>query len=222
MTPGNGPRPVDLIIWDLDGTLAETAEDIADSLNRTLAKRGLAPHSLQEVREFIGGGIQNLIARAMEIDDPTDPRVTDEVMAFRGDYGANLVVKTALCPGAREAIEHFRGKAQVVISNKLQDMTREIVSRLIPYGVMREVIGQGGDYPLKPDPASTNAMIAAHGTTAERTVFLGDSETDHDTARNAGCLSGLVTFGMRPREEMLALDADFHMDDLRELKNFIC
>ena len=217
----DGPLGVDLIIWDLDGTLADTAEDITDSLNRTLASQGIAPRSLEEVKIFIGGGIHNLVAKAMGSVDPDTDVVTEIIGAFREDYTRNLLTKTRLYPGVREVVEHFRDKSQVVISNKLKEMTQAIVSGLGLGAHLAEVIGQGGDYPIKPDPAAARAMIAAHGRSPKRTVFVGDSLTDLKTARNADCLAVLVTYGMRPREEILSLDADAHVDEIKELMNLI-
>lgn len=214
----NGKHAVDLIIWDLDGTLADTVEDIADSANRTLAAMGLGPRTVDEVKLAIGGGIRNLLATVMGVDESED-RVEEAVTAFRTDYTANLVTKTRLFPGAREVLDALtaQGKKQAVISNKLQTMTREIVEALGVSHHFVDVIGQGGDHPIKPDPTSTLAVIGSAGTTPERTAFIGDSSTDFDTARNAGCISVLVTYGMRPPDEVRALTADAHIDDLKEL-----
>lgn len=219
MAPGtNGRLAADLLIWDLDGTLVNTLADIADSLNRVLAPLGHAPHSLDEVAIFIGSGIRQLIERAL----PDDPRIDDLVAAFREDYSRNLTAKSRLYPGVEEMLCHFASKPQVVISNKLQTMTRVIAQDLGIATHFREIIGQGGDYPIKPDPASTLAMIAAHGTTPERTVFIGDSDVDFQTARSAGTRSVLVTYGLRPRSEVLGLPADVHLDDIRGLAGVIC
>ncbi len=217
----NGRFPVDLIIWDLDGTLADTVEDITDSLNRAMAPLGMTPRAPEEVRTFIGGGIGNLIAMAMGWEGRDDARVPPAIKAFRRDYRENLVTKTHLYPGVREMLEHFGAKRQVVISNKVQAMTRATVEGLGIAQHFAEVIGEGGDYPIKPDPASTLAMIKAHGTTPERTAFIGDSAPDFKTARRAGCVSVLVTYGMRPREEILALAADAHLDTITALADVL-
>jgi phosphoglycolate phosphatase len=217
----NGRFHVDLLIWDLDGTLADTVQDITDSLNRIVASFGLNPHTTDEVRPFIGGGIRNLIASAMGIADQEDERVTQAVADFREDYGRNLLRCTRLYPGVREVLESLRSKRHVVISNKMQTMTRAIIEGLGVGPLFREVIGQGGDYPIKPDPASTLAMIAVHGSAPERALFVGDSETDFQTARNAGCHVVLVTYGLRPADQVRALGADACIDEIRPLPALI-
>lgn len=221
MLAPNGRFDVDLVLWDLDGTLADTLQDITEALNRVAASLGLPPSTPEEVRPAIGGGIRNLIATALGIADQGDPRVARAVEDFRADYSANLLVHTRLYPGVRAVLERLRGKRQAVISNKLQAMTRAIVEGLGIAEFFVEVIGQGGDYPIKPDPASTLAMVRRHGTTPARTLFVGDSEPDSATAQAAGVRLVLVTYGLRTPAEVRALWADRHIDDIRELLDLV-
>ncbi|MBN1476260.1 HAD-IA family hydrolase [Candidatus Sumerlaeota bacterium] len=215
-TGENGGIPSDLIIWDLDGTLADTLEDITDALNRTLTARGLPQRTPAEVMPSIGRGIFNLIAREMG-GAPDDPDVVRAVAEFREDYSANLLVKTQLYPGILEVLDHFASRKQAVISNKIQSMTDSIIEGLGIRDRFIEVIGAENDYPFKPDPASTLAVIQAAGVEPGRTVFIGDSDCDFHAARNAGCHVVLVTWGLRPPEEVRSFEADAHIDSAREL-----
>jgi phosphoglycolate phosphatase len=216
----NGGIPADLIIWDLDGTLADTIEDITDALNRTFTALGLPTRTPDEVMPSIGRGIFNLIAREMG-GGPEDPSVAKAVADFRDDYSANLLVKTRLYPGVLDVLDHFASRQQAIISNKIQTMTDSIIEGLGIRDRFIEVIGADNGYPFKPDPASTLAVIRAAGVEPGRTVFIGDSECDFHAARNAGCHVVLVTYGLRPPEEVRSFDADAHIDSASALIDII-
>lgn len=210
---------LDAVVFDLDGTLADTLEDIADAMNRVLRRRGLPAHDYAAYRRMIGKGLRNLAAEAMPPARRTDEAVGATLADMLADYGGNLLVKTRLHEGVAELLQALRA-AQVpmaVCSNKADDLTRRIVRGLVGPGTFAAVVGARPGLPLKPDPAST--LLAAEGLAAppERIAYVGDSDVDMLTAANAGMVPVGVSWGFRTRRELVEAGARMILDRPREL-----
>jgi len=209
-------------IWDLDGTLLYTLEDLGDSLNEVLAEEGLPGHTYEEYRLMIGHGQRRLVTRALPEDRREQAARFYEKFILR--YQANQCRKTRPYPGVSEILEDMkaRGLRLAVLSNKNQANTTEVVEHYFPK-IFEAAWGLSPERPAKPDPTSALALAAALGLAPDRFVYLGDSAVDMKTARRAGMWPVGVTWGYRERAELAEAGAARLIDspaELRELQNF--
>lgn len=192
------------IIFDLDGTLLDTLDDLADAGNRVLAAAGLPVHPVEKYRYFVGEGMLKLIERIL----PAAMREPDQIKrfaeAFREDYGRNWQVKTALYPGIADMLTALQDKGIIlnVLSNKPQDFTRLCVTKFMPDWPFQLVLGQREGVPRKPDPAGALDIAAEIGRQPAEIVYLGDTATDMKTARAAGMYAVGALWGFRTAQEL--------------------
>ena len=192
------------VIFDLDGTLADTLGDIADCLNACLAEMGERTRREEEYPLLIGDGLPALCRKLLA--DPTEERIEELRRRAMERYSARLVVRTRPFPGVPELLERLRaaGVPMAVLSNKPEPHTRGIVARLFAPGTFAEVFGHCAGRPRKPDPGGALELAGILGVPPERCVLVGDSGVDMRTARAAGMQPLGVTYGFRSREELLA------------------
>ena len=209
-----------LAIFDLDGTVLDTLADLADATNAALCEYGYPTRTVGEVRAFIGDGIQKLIERALP-HGASEGEVERVLSFFRSYYGAHCAVKTAPYEGIVDLLLTLRrsGVRTAVLSNKADFATQALVKTyfeelfdLVAGEREREGI------PKKPAPDGVYLLLDACGVTAAETVYIGDSEVDIATARNAGLDAILVSWGFRTREALLACGAKVIVDTPEELE----
>ena len=184
------------ILFDLDGTLLNTLEDLADSTNAALAQLGYPPRTLEEVRRFVGNGARRLMEQAVPEGGDADAAYD----AFRVYYDAHSQIKTAPYPGILEALAKIQQKHPVaIVSNKPDSAVKILCSQYFP-GIYAR--GESADCPRKPAPDMVYQAMQALG--CQRCIYVGDSEVDVRTAKNAGvpCLS--VLWGFRDKEQIEA------------------
>lgn len=184
-------------VFDLDGTILNTAEDLADAVNYGLKRNGLETYSTEEVLKMVGNGVKNLVLRA--IGDKKE--LFDECFKdFKEYYSAHYAVKTYAYKGVKEALLSLKnsGFTLGVLSNKYDAAVKDLVE--IYYGdIFDFVSGEKEGTPRKPDPTSLNDMIRLCGAKKEHTVYIGDSDVDVKTADNAGVKCVSVTWGFRSK-----------------------
>ena len=181
------------LIFDLDGTLANTIEDLADSMNRVLLSQGFPTHGCDAYRYFVGAGVRNLVTRALPENKRTDDIIDKCYNLMMADYHNNCFVKTHLYDGITEAIDRLidRGVKLAVFSNKVDELTQEFVAKLIGTEKFEMVIGSQPSIPLKPDPKGALYISECLGIEPASMGYIGDSGTDMLTANRAGmCLPG--------------------------------
>jgi phosphoglycolate phosphatase len=202
------------VIFDLDGTLADTLSDIAGAMNRTLARAGFPTHPADEYKFMIGRGLENLVTTAL----PAESRLPETISAchsrFVQDYSVHCVVDTRLYSGIRELLLDLTNKdfKLSVFSNKAHDLTCRIVETLIPEVQFAEVMGARSGQPKKPDPAVALDICRQMQLPPENVVYLGDSDVDMMTAKRAGMQAVGVTWGFRPAKELTDNGADVLID----------
>jgi phosphoglycolate phosphatase len=208
------------VVFDLDGTVADTAQDIHASLVAALAGKGLPPVDLESTRLMIGGGPQLLVERALNrLGINTDARlVTNLVDAFHDDYLANGDRHARLYDGAESALRqlHAMGMRIGLCSNKPDDLCRMLTRSFDIDRYIDETLGSTPGMPKKPDPAPLLAIVERLGVTPRDTLYVGDSDADVKAARAAGIPVMLVSYGytLRPAGQ---LGSDGVIDSLAEL-----
>lgn len=192
-------------IFDLDGTLADTLEDIAGSVNRTLVKSGYPVHAVDDYKLLVGRGLDNLIKQALPESFRSEEIVNKCLSVMMEDYTENCMVSTHLYDGISEMIKALQAKNIVlaVFSNKAEPLTIKIVSRLLPDVPFIKVSGARKDFPKKPDPSGALLISNMAGIAPESFVYVGDSDVDMITAQRAGMFGVGVSWGFRSVEELL-------------------
>lgn len=209
------------IIFDLDGTLLNTLDDLRDSLNDILSKRGYEQRTLEEVKRFVGNGVKNLISLSLP-EECTEEEVLMCLADFKDSYNHNMQNKTRPYNGIMELLldlNRYNFKLAIV-SNKFDSAVKALAKTyfgdLIPVA-----IGESSEVKRKPAPDSIYEAISELGSDINKTIFVGDSETDVQTAKNAGIPCIGVTWGFRCREVLRSEGADYLIDTPREILTLI-
>ncbi len=213
---------IEAVIFDLDGTLVDTIEDLADSTNMLLAKYHIEPRTVDEYISFIGNGARKFIESAMEgrVDQE---RLAAMVKEFKEVYGENLHNKTCVYKGIGRVLDAYQeaGIKMAILSNKPHHLTLNVVRHYLSDWEFEVVFGQREQVPRKPDPAAANEISAILGVPAANTLLVGDSMGDMLTADAAGMIPVGVNWGYgKPGEEMLN-DRQVILDQPEELLRFV-
>jgi phosphoglycolate phosphatase len=210
------------IVYDLDGTLADTAEDLVATLNYLLGREGLAPLKVETAGSLLGAGARALIARGFAASGETlDPQSLEALFAdYLGYYSEHIDVHTRLYPGVNKALATFAraGWRQAVCTNKIEGLAKLLITKLGIAERFAFICGQDTFGIGKPDAAPLLKTIAASGGAKERAIMVGDSETDIKTARAAGVPVIAVDFGYAdvPVKELRPDWVISHFDQLME------
>jgi len=210
-----------LVIFDLDGTLIDSKQDLVDSTNATRVEMGMAPLSEELVASYVGNGAPTLIRRAMGAA-ASDEEVERALSFFLKHYFVHMLDKTVLYPGVREALDELKAACvpMAVLTNKPMAYSVAIVEGLGLSDHFFRIYG-GDSFPLKkPDPVGINALVTELNIARQATIMVGDSQIDIKTARNAGVQACGVTFGLQP-ETLTAEPPDLLVDDMRELSRYV-
>lgn len=209
----------DAVIFDLDGTLADTLDDIAAAMNAVLATHDLPIHEPAAYRLMIGLGLGNLVREALPEalrDDETIAACLDEMTT---EYRRHLLDRTRLYDGVAELVAHLRDEelGLAVLSNKADELTQRIVAALFEPDTFDVVLGARPELPRKPDPTTALRVAERLGVSPARIAYLGDSAVDMRTAAAAGMIPVGVTWGLRDRSELEEGGARLLLDHPLEL-----
>ena len=189
-----------VILFDFDGTLLDSLGDLTDSVNYTLAQYGCPPRTQEEIRSFIGNGAEYLIRKALPGKE-TDPPVAEALATYKAYYATHARIKTKPYDGILEALAEISARYPVgIVSNKPDVATKTLAEEL--FGGI-PAWGESADCQRKPAPDMLHKAMKELG--ADRCVYVGDSEVDVATAKNAGCKCLSVLWGFR--DEQVLLDA---------------
>lgn len=204
-------RKYDAVIFDLDGTLLNTLDDLADSANMMLAELHLPLRTVDEVRRFVGNGVAKLVNRALPAGK--EGLQKQALARFSDIYKENMQNKTRPYDGIAEMLHslHKGGVKLGIASNKPHDAVAALASQVFG-DVIAVAVGEGYGVPPKPAPAMLLDVMARLGVSPARTLYVGDSEVDMHTARAAGVTSVGCTWGFRDRQALLEAGANILID----------
>ena len=210
-----------LAVFDMDGTILDTLDDLTDTLNMSLAEVGMPVRTKDEVRSFVGNGVGKLLERAVP-QGTTEEEMAALAGAFRKNYAVHCADKTKPYDGVPELIAALRaaGLKTAVVSNKV-DFAVQTLAEGYFKGLFDMAVGEREGVRRKPAPDSVNEVMRTLGIPQEETVYIGDSDVDADTARNA-CVDFVgVEWGFRPREVLLEHGATVTVKTADELRRAV-
>ena len=209
-----------LVLFDLDGTLLDTLDDLSEAVNDAMARRGLPGHTRQEYMSMVGHGVRNLVKQALPAEMQEDDSLVDAALAdFKAYYTAHIDVHTHPYPGMQEVVPklHEAGVHLAVVSNKFQEGAEYLVGKMFPGIPFAAVLGNRPGHPLKPDPEIVGKVLRRTGVLPEEAVLVGDSPTDMKTAANGGIDAIAVSWGYRPMKGFPGLTVAEKAEDLLSL-----
>jgi phosphoglycolate phosphatase len=211
------------VIFDLDGTLADTIADLAGSVNRSLARRHLPVHDLELFKVMVGDGFRNLISRALPENLRLDEYIEEVRAEAAADYDAHCLDLTAPYPGVRELLAALVQKKLplAVLSNKPEALTKKCVAGLFPATPFALVRGETAAFPRKPDPSSALDVCERLGASPAETLYLGDTGVDMKTATSAGMVALGALWGFRTEKELRESGAHALLASPLDLLNYI-
>ncbi len=207
-----------LIIFDLDGTLIDSKNDIADSVNYTLKRLHLPSLQNSLIYSYVGNGVLPLLEKVISCSNKKS-NLENALKVFRKHYEEHLLDSTRLYPGVMEILKHFSDVNMGLVSNKPERFVKKILKGLNVDCFFPVVIGGDTLKTKKPDPEGVNMIRNRFGADLHETVIVGDGGVDIETGKEAGIHTCGVSYGLRDRKELVEAGAEIIIDDILELKN---
>jgi len=204
---------IKLIIFDLDGTLVDTAQDITNALNFALEPYDMKILTVEDTVKLIGEGVNRLVEKVLPMGKM---RLKNDVMSrFIEYYSAHLIANSKEYPYVKGTLQNLTTVKKTVISNKREDLSKRLLEELGLSEYFDLIIGSDTAGERKPSPIPVLYVINKFGVSIEESIIVGDSNYDIEAGRTAGVKTVAVTYGYRPRESLT--EADYIIDDIREL-----
>jgi len=213
-----------LAVFDLDGTLINTIDDLAGSINAILSLKGFETHEVEKYHYLVGHGFSNLVYRALPEDKRDDEKIHSECLALcKAYYEEHYMDKSKVYDGIKELISSLKKKGikTVVLTNKYHKMADALINKLFDAGTFDLVLGQTDAYPVKPDPTLLLKVISDFGTEPQNCFMIGDSGMDMAVAVNAKCNGIGVLWGFRDEKELRENGADYIVSKPCEIEEII-
>lgn len=212
-------RKINALLFDLDGTLIDSASDITRCLNVVLKSFGFSERRQEEVKRFIGDGVLSLLGKATGSSD--SQLIEKMAEKLKNYYAEHFIEETVLYPQVGETLNHFRGKKMAVISNKPSALVAKTIEHFSLNKFFQVVFGAESTLNRKPHPEPILKVLEILAVCPPEALVIGDGTTDILSGKSAGTLTCAVTYGYRPKEELLALGPDFVINSFEELKEII-
>lgn len=209
-------QKIDLIIFDLDGTLVDTRQDITNSVNYARKRVGLPALDVDTVIKYVGNGVKKLMERSLPENQKNN--VQEAVSYFRDHYRDHALVYTRLYQGVKELLVHFQNKKLAVISNKPEEFSRNILKGLNVDKYFNLILGGDSLPVMKPNPEPILRVLNVLKVVPDKAVMVGDGITDIEAGKRAKVLTCAVSYGFRKKEILLRVKPDFTVNDILELK----
>ncbi len=209
------------VLFDMDGTVLNTLGDLAAAVNHTLREFSMPERSIAEVAAALGNGAAYLIAHT--VPDGTPKELTDKVLAaYAPYYDAHCDILTAPYDGIVPLMQKLRGRGVklAVISNKQDTAVKPLAEKYFP-GLLEIAVGESAEVRRKPNPDAVLAALRHIGVEREDAIYVGDTEVDLQTARNAGMECASVDWGFRTREQLVEIGAEHIFDTVQALEEYL-
>ncbi|HPE06391.1 MAG TPA: HAD family hydrolase [Smithellaceae bacterium] len=210
-------KKVDLMIFDFDGTIADTGADLVSSINHTLTAMRLNPRPSEEILSFVGDGVKKLIEKSL--GENYKERLEEAIRIFSGHYEKHLMDQTVLCPHIEDVLKYFNHKMKVILTNKHYHLTLTIAHALHIDRYFMEIVGADTTPFQKPDLRVVEYLLTKYNADPRKTVIIGDGVNDIAVAKYAGILSCAYLNGLGNRQTLLRMEADFYCEDLIEINS---
>ena len=206
------------VIFDLDGTLLNTIDDLGDSVNYMLSQFGYPTFSIEEYKYKVGNGMRKLMQRSLPEGKNSESDIDKAMEIFMPYYAEHKMDKTAPYDGITELLEELkkRGIKTAVVTNKAHSAAKPLIDEVFPK-LFDEVTGQKDGVPTKPDPAAVFNTMESLGVSKDECIFIGDSSVDMQTAKNSGAYAVGVLWGFRKADELIENGADKLISEPKEL-----
>lgn len=213
-------KNIDLMIFDLDGTLVSSGTDLANCINYTLNELKLEPKSEEEIISFVGDGITRTIQKALGPENESCLEQAKEI--FAGHYACHLLDNTEPYPHVKDVLEHFKDKTKIILTNKRHEYSMMIIRGLDMEKYFAEIVGIDSTPFVKPDARIIDYLLDKYKTDKEKTVIAGDGINDIIVAKNSGIMSCALLNGLGSRDDLLNLKADYYCEDILEMNSLFC
>ena len=210
-------KKIDLMIFDLDGTLVSSGTDLAVAVNYTLKELGLPPRTEKEIIGFVGDGVRKLIEKSL--GDLRERLVDNALKIFTDYYNDHLLDNTNLYPGVLDVLTNFADKTKIILTNKHYEFTLKISIALELEKHFHEIIGVDTLPYQKPDGRLIDYLLHKYEVKKDKAVMIGDGINDIYVAKNAGIISVAYLNGLGLKDDLLAADADYYCESLLELNS---
>jgi len=211
-------KAIDLIMFDLDGTLADTGRDLADAVNHTRAHFDLMPLADSLIYASVGRGVEHLLRQS--VPKQSSEHFLQVMQVFLARYENHLLDATVLYPNVHTTLDYFRDKKKVVVSNKMHRLTVGVLRGLGIETLFDAILGGDSALAKKPHPALLNDVLRRFDVPRDRALIVGDGDTDMEAGKRAGIITCGVTYGLGDKDKLLAAQPDFIIDNLGKLLNY--
>lgn len=213
-------RTFNLIIFDLDGVIIDSARDLVSAAQHSLKQVGSSDPGFAFIRRCIGGGARSLLLHSL--DEDKKDRVDEAMSIFRDYYERNCVTETVLYPGVNDVLTFYSGHKHLALATfKIRAATQRILAQLDVSNYFDAIVTADDVQHPKPDPECINSLLQRLGHSPDEAILVGDTPTDIDTAKNAGIASCAVLYGIGTREDLFAAKPDFIVENILELTSIV-
>jgi phosphoglycolate phosphatase len=210
---------IDLLIFDMDGTLMDSQRDIALGVMYALKKLGYGAKSEELIASYIGTGMNDLIARSIESDDPE--KIREASSAYGEYYSRHCTDNTVLYPGVTETLDLFADKKKAIVTNRNHNFAVLLLAKLGISGHFVDVVGGDMGLCIKPDACQINKVLKDTGIRPQKAMMIGDMDLDVKAGKQAGTKTCGVTYGIGRLDALKASKPDFLIDNFSDLADIV-
>ncbi len=210
---------IDAIFFDVDGTLVDSREDIANAVNHTLKKLGLPTRPIEEIASYIGTGVRDLIRKSLDLENSTI--IDNAVNIFSDYYVKHSADFSKLYPHVKELLEHFRDKRKFVLTNRFKKFAEITLGELGIGDYFEKILGGDDENCMKPSACVLDGVFSELKIDKAKAMIVGDMAIDIMTGRNSGIRTCWVTYGLGKADDLKGLKPDYIIDDIAKLKDLI-